>query len=66
MNMQFIGVDDQGFAKLTVEQIEKIYKDAYEAGFEHGKSESVKEWYSIPVYRDQTIPEFDITPKIYC
>ena len=59
MNMQFIGVDDQGFAKLTVEQIEKIYQDAYKAGFEHGKLESFKDKYT-------TIPEFDITPKIYC
>ncbi len=42
MNLHFIGVDDQGFAKLTVEQIEKIYKDAYKAGFEHGKFESAK------------------------
>ena len=59
MNMQFIGVDDQGFAKLTVEQIEKIYKDAYEAGFAHGKLESAKDKHPI-------LPEFDITPKIYC
>lgn len=60
MNMQFIGVDDQGFAKLTVEQIEKIYKDAYNAGFEHGKLESAKR------YTHPTLPEYDITPKIYC
>lgn len=59
MNMQFIGVDDQGFAKLTVEQIEKIYKDAYEAGFAYGKLESAKN--ICP-----TIPDYDITPKIYC
>ena len=60
MDLHFIGVDDQGFAKLTVEQIEKIYKDAYKAGFEHGKLESAKR------YIHPTLPEYDFQPKIYC
>lgn len=59
MNIHFIRTDDQGFAKLTVEQIEKICEDAYKTGFEHGKLESVKNLYP-------TMNKYDFQPKIYC